>query len=208
MSELLPCPFCGNSNILNPINDNGWLCKVCGSEWYRNTRPIEDKLTAELARLKENVELFANQLQAWGLDEAAKEIIGEILGGKVNAPDYRQLRAELARRDEKIAELQFKLDSLCPCETNPQDEHYLLVDEVCPIHGHPHHEIARRDEIIARLKEDAERLASNYVIEAFPHEWVCRGGCHHWARFGEQIDHAPDCPVALHRALMNELEEG
>ena len=162
MSELLPCPFCGNSNILNPINDNGWLCKVCGSEWYRNTRPIEDKLTAELARLKENVELFANQLQAWGLDEAAKEIIGEILGGKVNAPDYRQLRAELARRDE----------------------------------------------IIARLKEDAERLASTYVIEVFPHEWVCRGGCHHWARFGEQIDHAPDCPVALHRALMNELEEG
>jgi hypothetical protein len=68
-------------------------------------------------------------------------------------------------------------------------------------------ELTRRDEIIARLKEDAERLASNYVIEAFPHEWVCRGGCHHWARFGEQIDHAPDCPITLHRALMNELEE-
>lgn len=67
-------------------------------------------------------------------------------------------------------------------------------------------ELARRDEIIARLKEDAERLASTYVIEVFPHEWVCRGGCHHWARFGEQIDHAPDCPVALHRALMKELE--
>ena len=67
-------------------------------------------------------------------------------------------------------------------------------------------EIARRDEIITRLKEDGERLASNYVIEAFPHEWVCRGGCHHWARFGEQIDHAPDCPIILHRALMKELE--
>ena len=60
--------------------------------------------------------------------------------------------------------------------------------------------------VIDRLKEDAERLASNYVIEAFPHEWVCRGGCHHWARFGEQIDHAPDCPITLHRALMKELE--
>ena len=67
-------------------------------------------------------------------------------------------------------------------------------------------ELASRDEIIARLKEDGERLASNYVIEAFPHEWVCRGGCHHWARFGEQIDHAPDCPIILHRALMKELE--
>ena len=66
MSKLLPCPFCGNSNILNPINDNGWLCKVCGSEWYRNTRPIEDKLQAELARrdeiitrLKEDAERLA-----------------------------------------------------------------------------------------------------------------------------------------------------
>jgi len=67
-------------------------------------------------------------------------------------------------------------------------------------------ELARRDEIIARLKEDAERLASTYVIEVFPHEWVCRGGCHHWARFGEQIEHSPDCPITLHRALMNELE--
>jgi hypothetical protein len=67
-------------------------------------------------------------------------------------------------------------------------------------------EIARRDEIIARLKEDGERLASTYVVEVFPHEWVCRGGCHHWARFGEQIDHAPDCPITLHRALMKELK--
>jgi len=67
-------------------------------------------------------------------------------------------------------------------------------------------ELARRDEIIARLKEDGERLASTYVIEVFPHEWVCRGGCHHWARFGEQIEHSPDCPITLHRALMKELE--
>ena len=68
-------------------------------------------------------------------------------------------------------------------------------------------ELARRDEIITRLKEDAERLAATYVVEVFPHEWVCRGGCHHWARFGEQIDHAPDCPITLHRALMKELGE-
>ena len=67
-------------------------------------------------------------------------------------------------------------------------------------------ELARRDEIITRLKEDAERLASTYVVEVFPHEWVCRGGCHHWARFGEQIEHATECPITLHRALMKELE--
>lgn len=67
-------------------------------------------------------------------------------------------------------------------------------------------QLARRDEIITRLKEDGDRLASTYVIEVFPHEWVCRGGCHHWARFGEQIEHSPDCPITLHRALMKELE--
>ncbi len=81
------------------------------------------------------------------------------------------------------------------------------LEEAYSLEGNDYRaEIARRDEIIARLKEDAERLASNYVIEVFPHEWVCRGGCHHWARFGEQIDHAPDCPIALHCALMKELE--
>ena len=67
-------------------------------------------------------------------------------------------------------------------------------------------ENARLTALVERLKEDAERLASTYVIEVFPHEWVCRGGCHHWARFGEQIEHSPDCPIALHRALMKELE--
>lgn len=67
-------------------------------------------------------------------------------------------------------------------------------------------ELARRDEITTRLKEDAERLASTYVVEVFPHEWLCHGGCHHLARFGEQLDHAPDCPITLHRALMKELE--
>ena len=67
-------------------------------------------------------------------------------------------------------------------------------------------ELARLTALVERLKEDGERLASTYVIEVFPHEWVCRGGCHHWARFGEQIEHSPDCPITLHRALMKELE--
>ena len=79
-----------------------------------------------------------------------------------------------------------------------------LQDSYCDRIAQLEKEIARRDEIITRLKEDAERLAATYVVEAFPHEWVCRGGCHHWARGGEQIDHAPDCPVTLHRVLMEE----
>jgi hypothetical protein len=100
-------------------------------------------------------------------------------------PIEDELRAELARRDEELA---------------------LTEKKLCNIDRSARAEVARRDEIITRLVEDAERLASTYVSEVFPHEWVCRGGCHHWARFGEQIDHAPDCPIALHRALMKELE--
>ena len=35
----------------------------------------------------------------------------------------------------RIDELQFKLDSLCTCIVNPQDERYQVLDPYCPIHG-------------------------------------------------------------------------
>ena len=67
-------------------------------------------------------------------------------------------------------------------------------------------ELARRDEIIARLKEDGERLAEN---------WMDRQSsscdyCGRWYRFDYHeatysCDHADNCPITLHRALMNEL---
>lgn len=68
-------------------------------------------------------------------------------------------------------------------------------------------ELARRDEIIARLKEDAERLATRAVYwDDYGKEYECiylECGGH-----SENIlfDHAPDCPITLHRALMKELE--
>jgi len=66
--------------------------------------------------------------------------------------------------------------------------------------------ISRKDRIISRLKEDAERLAKKYVIEAYPGEWVCRG-CYNSARLDAgAIKHASDCPITLHRALMKKLE--
>ncbi len=63
-------------------------------------------------------------------------------------------------------------------------------------------ELARRDEIIARLKEDAERLAveQNYFCCQKHEAYMCH--------FEETDAHNPDCPITLHRALMNELEEG
>lgn len=89
------------------------------------------------------------------------------------------LEADLARRDEKIAELQFKLDSLCPCIDNPQDEHSLLVDAMCPIHGHPQQEIARREEKIEIL-EDALHKISNWC-KAYPLEIADEPSAADWA---------------------------
>ena len=61
-------------------------------------------------------------------------------------------------------------------------------------------ELASRDEIIKRLKEDAERLAveQNYFCCQKHEAYMCH--------FEETDAHNPDGPVALHRALMKELE--
>jgi type I site-specific restriction-modification system R (restriction) subunit len=56
--------------------------------------------------------------------------------------------------------------------------------------------VARRDEIIKRLKEDGERLADNYIAAK---RMIC-------ACF--VADYQDDEIITLHRALMNELEEG
>jgi len=59
-------------------------------------------------------------------------------------------------------------------------------------------DLARRDEIIARLKEDAERLADGMIISPENEGDFCSycGG----------MEHVDDCPITLHRALMKELE--
>ena len=59
-------------------------------------------------------------------------------------------------------------------------------------------DLARRDEIIARLKEDAERLADGMIISPENEGYFCSycGG----------MEHVDDCPITLHRALMKELE--
>ena len=62
-------------------------------------------------------------------------------------------------------------------------------------------ELKDRDETIARLKEDAERLAVNYVEFNRYAEVVCR-----YCRVPFQFSHAPDCPITLHNELMKELE--
>ena len=68
-------------------------------------------------------------------------------------------------------------------------------------------EIARRDEITKRLKEDGERLASGYEQvsrEAVPYCVVCKKDA--FSGYLGQIKHDDWCPITLHRALMKELE--
>ena len=67
-------------------------------------------------------------------------------------------------------------------------------------------ELARRDEIIKRLKEDAESLAVYAVMFAHGNEDYRCTMCGNLVDKGEE--HKSDCPITLHRALMNELEEG
>ena len=61
-------------------------------------------------------------------------------------------------------------------------------------------ELARRDEIIKRLKEDGERLAKLDGYCCILHE--------NWQTLcAEEDTHTYDCPITLHRQLMKELEE-
>ena len=70
-------------------------------------------------------------------------------------------------------------------------------------------DLARRDEIIARLKEDTERFekrAITYVyLEDTPPYYECQL-CFHDADELDNILHDKSCPITLHRALMKELE--
>ena len=58
-------------------------------------------------------------------------------------------------------------------------------------------ELASRDEIITRLKEDAERLAveQNYFCCQKHEAYMCH--------FEETDAHNPDCPIVLHLSLIH-----
>ena len=78
-----------------------------------------------------------------------------------------------------------------------------------PIEDELRAELAHRDEIIARLKEDTERFekrAITYVyLEDTPPYYECQL-CFHDADELDNILHDKSCPITLHRALMKELE--
>lgn len=61
------------------------------------------ELARELREQQDRVVAFAGRLQAWDLDDAAAEVLNEILRGPVVAPDYYELRRQ---RDALLAACQ------------------------------------------------------------------------------------------------------
>lgn len=58
--------------------------------------------TAMYNHIEKSVVAFAGQLQAWGYDTAANEVVKEVLSGEVNAPDYYAMQDELKRLRELV----------------------------------------------------------------------------------------------------------
>ena len=173
--------FCPNCEAETPCTHEAelFVCDICGEDFAKYIVLRNCNLP--------DVSITQDVLTSVKTPESIENTNPDYYKGEVHELHFTEALRNLAKR-------------------NPADVSAIGVSVLIDHIEELEKEIARRDEIITRLKEDAERLAATYVVEVFPHEWVCRGGCHHWARFGEQIDHAPDCPITLHRALMKELE--
>ena len=112
--------------------------------------------------------------------------------------------AELEAENERLSQLLHDEMSQLRAELEKRTAGLHYANAVCM---EMKHELVRRDEIIARLKEDAERLATRAVYwDDYGKEYECI----HLECSGHSenilFDHAPDCPITLHRALMKELE--
>lgn len=123
---------------------------------------------------------FASELQSWGNEAAAAEIITEVLGGEVIAPNYNELK-------EKVAYLEDQLEGyrdLMPYLSTDEEVHALTVE---------------LEQKLAEANEDAERLAEPRVDED-KGKLYCRQ-CGGWGFVDEtklSISHDEDCPVTLH----------
>jgi DNA-directed RNA polymerase subunit RPC12/RpoP len=88
------------------------------------------------------------------------------------------------------------------CGAKSGDPEGFVYDFIFPVKEDQQATIAQLTAELAEARADAERLAKTFVIEVYPHEWVCRSGCHHMGKSPATINHAPDCPITLHRELV------
>ena len=100
MDELKACPFCGSSNIQPaPLSDYEWYrCNDCDALSGRggaigwNSRPLEDALQAEIARLRKKVE---RARVLFGLERAARLAVEERLNALRSQYDiWRELNPD------------------------------------------------------------------------------------------------------------------
>lgn len=75
-----------------------------------------------------------------------------------------------------------------------------LLDEIDRLTA----ELARRDDLIKRLKEDGDRLADGLRDFDGSRGWRICKFCGNELEF---VAHSPSCTITLHRALMKELEK-
>ena len=137
--ELRPCPFCGSSNIRNPIDESGWLCKVCGSEWFRNARPLEDALRnraeiaeAEFSRLRKK-----NDRLLWETTESHPNVIRVGCDSIAKLQDENTklrecLRKSIAERERIQSELDNPVHTgVCEvCHDNAAEENRMLSERI------------------------------------------------------------------------------
>ena len=136
-----------------------------------------------------------------------------------------KLRAELARLTDYVNRLLNEESRIWKCETCGTEFESCFKGKwelergdaalICPECGGvavtlssiQRKELARRDEIISRLKEDAERVIEMcYGVSRDGREYYKCPHCGMSGFMGSPILHTPDCPITLHRALMKELE--
>ena len=163
---------------------------------------------AELARLREQEINYENDIFLGQPIEYWMRIKAQLDAD--NSDSYVRevllLEAELARRDEELALTEKKLcniDRSARVEVARRDEIIKQQGEVSVIFQE---QLSRRDEIIARLKEDAERLAGKLISMYADEMYECSYCGHGVSKSPDEIEHAPDCPITLHRALMKEIE--
>lgn len=92
MDELKACPFCGSSNIQPaPLSDYEWYrCNDCDALSGRggaigwNSRPLEDALQAEIARLRDVLEEIRGVAGNKANPEADKAVIIGLVNDALN----------------------------------------------------------------------------------------------------------------------------
>jgi len=115
MSDLKPCPFCGGT--LETRIDSTFNIHYAVH--------VPDNVDCPLSN---DEYLWANPL----MREMNKEDLINKLNTRIIEDALQKRIDELEKQNEQM---QFRLDSLCTCESNPQDERYMLVDKDCPVHG-------------------------------------------------------------------------